>query len=218
MINAQDWWNVFINYNKTIYPMQFFVMAGALGLVLWLFIKPSKTANTMMLAFLSICNIWNGTMFFIVLGQDLPSPLRFIQGGLFLAIGILLGIDSILGKTKLSLPQKPIIRNLTVIFLLLTATYPLIGLMRGHSIFQLVYPGTLPCGTAALSLIMLSTALPKTNKAACVLLLIWAIPFAPFIQIPVFKVYEDAIMFIVGIYVLITFIVQLKKQLNKKIL
>ena len=50
---------------------------------------------------------------------------------------------------------------------------------------------------------ILTTALPPVDKIACILLLLWAIPFPPFIQIPKYGVYEDAIMFVGGVYSLI---------------
>ena len=220
MISAQDWWNVFIGYNQNLYPFQWIVMGVAFALIAWLILRPSNMASKSVMMFLSLANIWNGLMFFIVIGTGLPSPLRFIQGGLFIAIGLLLGMDTLRGKTKLQLPGKGIQRNVTVLLLLIVACYPVIGLLRGHSVYQLVYPGTLPCATTSLSLILLSTALPKTNKPAYMLLLVWAITFAPLVQSPVFQVYEAAIMFIVGIYALVQFIraqVTARKEKNTQI-
>ena len=215
MISAQDWWNVFTGYNRALYPFQWIIMAAAFALVIWLCIRPSDISSKVMMFFLSLSNIWNGTMFFIVIGTGLPSPLRFIQGGLFIVIGILLLIDAIKGKTALRLPESTLLRNLTLALMLLIASYPFIGLLRGHSVLQLVYPGTLPCATASLTLLLLSTALPKTNKPAYILLLVWAIPFAPLIQIPVFTVYEDLIMFIIGIYALIRLLFTYAKSKRK---
>ena len=57
--------------------------------------------------------------------------------------------------------------------------------------------------TTALGLILLTTALPRVDKIAYILLLVWAIPFPPFVQIPKYGVFEDAIMFLIGIYSLI---------------
>lgn len=51
--------------------------------------------------------------------------------------------------------------------------------------------------------ILLAASLPRVNKVLYVLLLFWAIPFAPLIQIPRYGVYEDAIMFCVGINALV---------------
>jgi hypothetical protein len=87
--------------------------------------------------------------------------------------------------------------------MLLVFCYPLFGIAFGHHFPSLIIPGTFPCPTTAFGLIMLTTALPRVNKIAYILLLLWAIPFPPFIQIPKYGVYEDAIMFISGIYSLI---------------
>jgi hypothetical protein len=68
---------------------------------------------------------------------------------------------------------------------------------------QYSIPGTFPCPTTALSLLLLTTALPQVNKIAHILLLFWAVPFPPIIQIPKYGVYEDAIIFVVGVYSMI---------------
>jgi hypothetical protein len=81
--------------------------------------------------------------------------------------------------------------------------YPLFGIAFGHHFASLIMPGTFPCPTTALGLLMLTTALPRVDKIAYILLLLWAIPFPPFIQIPKYGVYEDAIMFVSGVYSLI---------------
>lgn len=212
MITAKDWWGVLTNYNNQIFPLQFIVMGTAAVLLLFLYLKPCKITNALMKGFLSLANLWNGIMFFMILGTNLPSPLRFIQGSLFIAIGIFLAIDVFTGKTELTWPHSKGVRTITVILLTLVAIYPIVGLLRGHTAVQLIYPGTVPCATTSLSLVLLSASLPKVNKIPYVLLLIWAIPFAPLIQIPQFKVYEDSIMFIVGIYSLIALIISLRKE------
>lgn len=136
----------------------------------------------------------------------LPVPLKYAQSGLFVAAGILLGLDLLTSEPELHLPQKGRLRTITFVLLAVTALYPVIGLLRGHSRSQLIYPGTLPCGSTAFALVILSASLPRVNKPVYILLLLWAIPFAPLIQIPVFKVYEDSIMVIIGLYALIRLI------------
>jgi hypothetical protein len=64
-------------------------------------------------------------------------------------------------------------------------------------------PGTFPCPTTALGLLLLTTALPQVDKIIYILLLFCAIPFTPFIQISRYGVYEDAILFAAGIYSLV---------------
>jgi hypothetical protein len=67
-------------------------------------------------------------------------------------------------------------------------------------------PGTLPCPTTALALLVLTTALPRVDKIAYILLLLWAIPFPPLINLPKYGVYEDTIMFFCGVYSLIVLV------------
>lgn len=64
-------------------------------------------------------------------------------------------------------------------------------------------PGTFPCPTTALAPVLLAKSLPRVDKFLYTLLLFRAIPFAPFIQIPRYTLYEDIIMFGVGIYALV---------------
>lgn len=206
MITASDWWVGLTNYNISLFPLQPIVMVLATALTLLLLFKPCKATSTAMKVFLASSMLLNGIVFFIVLGTNLPSPLKYFQGSLFIAIGILLVIDVFTNWSILQLPSKGTKRNITYILLVLTALYPVWGLLRGHNFMQLIYPGTVPCGSTAFALIILAASLPKVNKAPYVLLLVWAIPFAPLIQIPKFRVYEDAIMLIVGIYALVMLI------------
>jgi len=81
--------------------------------------------------------------------------------------------------------------------------YPLFGVAFGHDFARLIFPGTFPCPTTALGLLLLTTALPQVDKIIYVLLLFCAIPFTPFVQIAKYGVYEDAILFVSGVYSLI---------------
>lgn len=212
MITASEWWAGLTNYNTILFPLQPMVMVLAVALTLLLLFKPCKATSTAMKVFLSFSMLLNGIMFFIVLGTKLPSPLKYFQGGLFIAIGILFAIDVFTNWSMLQFSPKGIRRNITYTLLILTVLYPVVGLLRGHEFMQLIYPGTVPCGSTAFALIILSASLPKVNKAPYILLLVWAIPFAPLIQIPKFKVYEDVIMFVIGIYALIVFLINIYKE------
>lgn len=214
MVSSKDWWAGLIAYNTKIFPIQLIVMLVAILLTLLLRFRPSKTSSNLMKAFLNFSMLFNGVVFFIILGDKLPSPLNFVQGGLFIVIGILFSVDIVTGWSFLSFPPKGIQRNITYALLIVVALYPVFGLLRGHNFAQLIYPGTLPCGSTAFALVILSASLPKVNKAIYVLLLIWAIPFAPLIQIPQFKVYEDIIMFATGMYALVI-LVRLRKFQTK---
>ena len=87
--------------------------------------------------------------------------------------------------------------------------YPAISLALGHST---IVPGSFPCPTTALALLMLTFALPRADKVAYGLLLLWAVPLPPFIQIPKYGVYEDAIMLGVGIYAAVMLMLRWSEQ------
>lgn len=212
MITTTDWWDGLVNYNTTLFPLQLIVMVVAIILTAFLRFKQGKASNIAMKSFLSLSMLLNGIMFFLVLGTKLPSPLKYFQGSLFITIGALLAIDVFTNWSELSFPSKGIKRNITYLMLAITALYPIVGLLRGHELMQLIYPGTVPCGSTAFALVILSMSLPKVNKVPYVLLLVWAIPFAPLIQIPQFKVYEDAIMFVIGVYALIMLLINIKSK------
>jgi hypothetical protein len=97
--------------------------------------------------------------------------------------------------------------------------YPVLGPLLGRSPVQCIYPGMLPCATTAFGLVLLAASVPKVNKLTYVLMLIWAIPFAPLVQIPVYHVYEDSIMFLIGIYASISrtfsWVIKYDKNLEK---
>lgn len=214
MITSSDWWAGLIGYNTGIYPFQFIIMALAVVLTLLFIFKPGKAVSIAMKAFLSFSMLFNGVLFFIVLGDKLPAPLKYVQAGLFIMIGILFLADIFTGWSVLNFPSKGIRRYSTVFLLIIVMLYPVVGLLRGHGAMQLIYPGTLPCGSTAFALVILSASLPKVNKVPYILLLIWAIPFAPLIQIPQFQVYEDVIMLAVGIYALIVWIISMRQRKN----
>jgi hypothetical protein len=75
--------------------------------------------------------------------------------------------------------------------------------MSGHGFTSLIIPGTFPCPTIALGLLLLTIALPQVDKIIYILLLFCAIPFTPFVQILKYGVYEDVILFTSGVYSLI---------------
>lgn len=84
--------------------------------------------------------------------------------------------------------------------------YPFASMAFGHGFPHTVATGSYPCPTTALGLFMLTLALPRADRLAYVLLLFWAVPLPPMIQIPKYGVYEDAIMQGVGLYALMQLI------------
>lgn len=212
MLSSKEWWDVISNYNQSIYPMQWIVMLVGVVVTLYLIYGNQRKANAAIKLYLSLCNIWIGIVFFMVLGEGFPSPLKQVQGSLFIAIGALFAIDIFVKKAFYIIPKQGSKRVVTIALLVVVLLYPVVGMVSGHGFDKLIYPGTLPCPTTAFALVLLICALPKVNKLIYLMLLIWAIPFPPLIQIPKYHVYEDGIMFLIGVYALVALICSIIKS------
>lgn len=213
MLSAEKWWGVISNYNERIFPFQMIVLFIGILIIGYLFLKPEGKGNAVLKGYFAFCNFWIGIVFFNHLGKSFPVPLRQIQGAVFILIAFLFVVDIFLKKTVFRFPEDGKSRMVTLGLLLLVLIYPVVGLLAGRSVNQLIYPGTLPCATSALALVLLAASVQTANKPIYFLLLVWAVPFPPLIQIPKYHVYEDAIMFLVGIY---GFAVMLVHMLRKR--
>jgi hypothetical protein len=205
MISAEAWWSIIEAYGARIWPAQAVFYIVAILLTGWLLLKPGQFQNWIIKLYLSIAFAWNGIVFFLILAKDITGDSygNYLFGSIFIIVSVLFALDLFRQKMQFSLPAAGWHKYATLVLMLLVFCYPLFGIAFGHHFQSLIIPGTFPCPTTAFGLIMLTTALPRVNKIAYILLLLWAIPFPPFIQIPKYGVYEDAIMFISGIYSLI---------------
>jgi len=205
MISAEEWWSIMEAYGARIWPAQAVFYVVPILLVAWLFYKPGRVQSWLVKLYLAIAFAWNAVVFFWVLAGDITGDNygNYFFGSLFIIVSALFVIDLAREKMQFSLPPAGWRKNATLALMLLVFCYPLIGIALGHHFPRLIIPGTFPCPTTALGLILLTTALPRVDKIAYILLLVWAIPFPPFIQIPKYGVFEDAIMFVSGIYSLI---------------
>jgi hypothetical protein len=201
MLSAEQWWGIIGAYGAAVWPAQviFFVVAAALVLVL--IFKPGKVATALMKLYLVFAFGWNGIVFFMILGTGLAG--NYFFGSLFTLVAILFAVDLFRGRIQFRHPEATWQKYLTLALMLIVFCYPLISLISGHYFPRVLVPGTFPCPTAALALLLLTTALPRVDKIMYVILLFWAIPFPPFVQLPRYGVYEDTVMFTVGIYSLI---------------
>ena len=205
MISAEAWWSIIEAYGARIWPAQAVFYIVAILLTGWLLLKPGQFQNWIIKLYLSIAFAWNGIVFFLIIAKDITGDSygNYLFGSIFIIVSVLFALDLFRQKMQFSLPAAGWHKYSTLVLMLLVFCYPLFGIAFGHHFLSLIIPGTFPCPTTAFGLIMLTTALPRVNKIAYILLLLWAIPFPPFIQIPKYGVYEDAIMFISGIYSLI---------------
>jgi hypothetical protein len=128
---------------------------------------------------------------------------NYVLGAVFIVVAALFAVDLFRQKMHFSLPTAGWRKAATLVLTLLVFCYPLFGLALGHGFTSLIVPGTFPCPTVALGLLLLTTALPQADKVIYILLLICAIPFTPFMQIARYGVYEDTILLATGIYGLV---------------
>jgi len=205
MIPAEEWWSIIEAYGTRIWPVQIVFYIVAILLIVWLLFKPGRVQNWLTTLYFSIAFAWNGIVFFLILAKDITGVRygNYFFGSIFIIVSVLFAVDLFRKKMHFSLRAAGWRKYATLALMLLVFCYPLFGIAFGHHFPNLIIPGTFPCPTTALGLLVLTTALPRVNKIAYILLLFWAIPFPPLIQIPKYGVYEDAIMFVSGVYSLV---------------
>jgi len=205
MISAEEWWSIIEAYGTRIWPVQIVFYIVAILLIVWLLFKPGRVQNWLTTLYFSIAFAWNGIVFFLILAKDITGVRygNYFFGSIFIIVSVLFAVDLFRKKMHFSLRAAGWRKYATLALMLLVFCYPLFGIAFGHHFPNLIIPGTFPCPTTALGLLVLTTALPRVNKIAYILLLFWAIPFPPLIQIPKYGVYEDAIMFVSGVYSLV---------------
>jgi hypothetical protein len=209
MLSAEQWWEIIGAYGAEVWPAQAIFFVVAVAFVLFLIFKPGKVATALMKLYFVVSFGWNGIVFFMILGTDLVG--NYFFGSLFTLVAILFAVDLFRGRIQFLHPKLHWQKYLTLALVLVVFSYPLFSLVFGHYFPRLLILGTFPCPTAALALLLLTTALPRVDRIMYVILLFWAIPFPPFIQFPKYGVYEDTIMFMAGIYSLIMLVRHWKK-------
>lgn len=205
MIAAEEWWRIVEAYGARIWPAQIVFYLAALLLAGWFFLSPGRLQSWFAKLYLSVAFAWNGLVFFLSLARGITggSYGNYFFGAWFLIVALLFAVDLFRQKMQFSLPAVGWRRTVTGLLMALALCYPLVGLALGHRYTSLIMPGTMPCPTTTFALVLLTTALPQVDRVAYILLLLWAIPFPPLIQIPKYGVYEDGIEWIVGVYSLV---------------
>jgi len=205
LIPREEWLSILEAYSAHIWPAQIVFYIAAILLIGWFFLKPVRVQNWLIKLYLSIAFAWNGILWFLILAKDMAGDSygNYFFGSIFIIVSVLFAVDIFRQKMQFSLPTVGWRKYATLTLMLLVFCYPLFGVAFGHDFARLIFPGTFPCPTTALGLLLLTTALPQVDKIIYVLLLFCAIPFTPFVQIAKYGVYEDAILFVSGVYSLI---------------
>jgi hypothetical protein len=202
MITRAEFWDIMAAYAAGIWPMQIVFYIAAILLVAWLVIKPGKIQGLFTKLYLAIVFAWIGIMFYMVLAKGMAgdSHGNYFFGSLFILVAVLFMVDVFKQKLQFSLPTTRLNKSVVFLLMFLVFCYPVFGLLSGHGYTSLIIPGTYPCPTIAFALLLLILALPKVDKLINALLIIFAVPFTPFFQISRYGVYEDVILFTIGIY------------------
>jgi len=201
MLPANEWWGILGAYGAAVWPAQAAFLSAGLVLLVFVFRSRKPISNLLMKLYLAFSFGWISVIFFLTIGKGLAGSTFF--AALFMVIAILFAVDSFRQRMEFRLPEVAWQKSLTLWLTLIVLCYPLLSIALGRPLEKMLVPGTFPCPTTALALVLLTTSLPRVNRLLYILLLVWAIPFAPFIQIPRYGVYEDTIMFAVGIYSLL---------------
>ncbi|MEW6664926.1 MAG: DUF6064 family protein [Thermodesulfobacteriota bacterium] len=201
MLPANEWWGILGAYGAAVWPAQALFYGGGWVLLVFLFRSPKAIFSLLMKSYLALSFGWISVVFFLTLGKGLAGSSFF--GIVFVVIAILFAVDVFRQKMVFRLPEGGWQRALTLCLALTVMGYPLFSLALGRPLEKTIVPGTFPCPTTALALVLLTTALPRVDRVLYILLLFWAIPFPPLIQIPRYGVYEDTIMLMVGVYSLV---------------
>lgn len=210
MLPANEWWGILRAYGAAVWPAQVVFFLSGLILLVFLFRSWNPIANRLMKLYLAVSFGWMSIVFFLTIGKGLAGSIFF--GVLFMIMAILFAVDSLRQRMEFRLPEASWERRLTLGLTLIVLCYPLLGMALERPLEKILMPGTFPCPTTALALVLLATSLPRVDRILYILLLFWAIPFAPLIQIPRYGVYEDMIMFTVGIYSLAMLVIKWKAR------
>ena len=190
------------------------ILGWVLGLLLiaLLFLKPTRLSNALVKLYFVFSFGLSGTVFFIIFySRSSGFVSSYFMGALFAIVAILFAVDIYRQKMVFSLPQASWQRWVTLILMLIAFCYPLFSIALGRSFPAIIFPGTLPCPTTALALVLLTTALPRVDKIIYFILLFYSISPA-FSQIPKYGVYEDSIMLGIGIYSLIMLVTHWREK------
>jgi len=219
MVTRDEFWRIMGTYGSQIWPIQIIIYFVAILLVGWLLLKPGRFQSFIIKLFISIVFAWNGIMFYMILAKGMARNSRgnYFFGTLFVLVSVLFAIDLFKQKMDFALPTIGWQKYATLSGMVLTFCYPVFGYLSGHALTSLIMPGTFPCPTTALALLLLTMALPQVDKIIFSLLIFFAVPFTPFFQIAKYGVFEDTILFITGIYGLVLLVKYWKPSVTDSI-
>lgn len=201
-MDTATFWNQVATYNGTTWPVQALTIIAAAYLTYRVFAKPGPRTDVWMKAFLAFAFAWNGIVFFLVFVRN---PISMFTGvPLFIIVSVLFVADILAKKTHFKLPEGGWMRELTIVWVLLAALYPLLGWPLGHTWPKVLLP-LFPCPLTVFAIALVAAAVPNTDKKIFIALLPWALMGLPKC-FGALDCYEDCILFASGVYGLIVLI------------
>ena len=201
-MDTATFWNQVATYNGTTWPVQALTIIAAAYLTYRVFAKPGPRTDVWMKAFLAFAFAWNGIVFFLVFVRN---PISMFTGvPLFIIVSVLFVADILAKKTHFKLPEGGWMRELTIVWVLLAALYPLLGWPLGHTWPKVLLP-LFPCPLTVFAIALVAAAVPNTDKKIFIALLPWALMGLPKC-FGALDCYEDCILFSSGVYGLIVLI------------
>jgi hypothetical protein len=208
-MNAELFWTGVASYNQALWPVQAVMIVVAAVLTYRVFARPGPRTDAWLKAFLSFAFLWNAVVFFLVYVRNPIST--FVGIPLFLAVAALFAIDIWAKRTAFRLPGVLWKRVLTIAWLVLVASYPVVGwAFVGHSYPRMLLP-MMPCPLTVFAVALVAAAAPRADKKVFVALLPWALLALPKC-FGVLDCYEDCILFASGVYGLVVLIASWRAQ------
>jgi hypothetical protein len=212
--SVEEWQRMMNSYGASIWPAQIVFFAAAIALVALAMLKPGKIWDILIKLYFTVSYAWNAILFFLIHARGLTGSIygNVLYCVIFMLVSVLFAVDIFRRRMTFSLPGTTWRKYTTMVLFILVFCYPLVGALLGHSVTRLLFPGAVGCPTTALALVLLSTALPRVDRTIYIVLLVFAIPATPFLQIARYGVYEDGIMLISGVYALVMLVLYRKNR------
>ena len=212
--SVEEWRRMMHDYGASIWPAQIVFFVAAIVLVALAMLKPGRLWDTLIKLYFTVSYAWNAILFFLIHARGLTGSIygNALYCAIFMLVSALFAVDIFRRRMSFSLPEAGWRKYATVVLFIFVFCYPLVGALLGHPVARLLFPGAVGCPTTALALVLLSTALPRVDRTVYIVLLVFAIPATPFLQIARYGVYEDGIMLISGIYALVMLVLLRKKR------
>lgn len=190
-----QFFEIFKNYNETVFPVQIFLYLTCF-LAIYLLVKPTSISNKIISGLLAFFWFWMGVVYHLIFFTTINKA-AYIFGIAFIIQSVIFLIYGVI-KNRLSFSFRADIYGVAGIGLILFAIiiYPVLGYFLGH-----VYPSSptfgLPCPTTILTFGVLLHTDKKFPVAILIIPFLWSIiGFAAAFN---FGIWEDTGLIISGL-------------------